>query len=521
MTTALELVSHPQTGTLGQDRNSPSVVEVSQIWNGTLMDMRHLGADCSELILGDAVRTNMPAATVAGLAPLALGCAAGLATASAAAATVGAGVSLLGFSSGLLFDESRRSEAPQSFFVDSDHLPGRRFRLVEQRNGSIFVHFAPGFTGHLEDGDTRLSLTDLVSSGKAAASPWGHTCALPDGARFVIGVGPHSFVVREVPAARRVLGGLGKDMDTTFMGLFLLISFLGLVLGVVIHSTPYDPDHSLVRVPDRLAEAVYMPPTLPPPEKKVIQGSNPDAGEGKRAKGEEGKIGKKEARLKQARGTRVARSQAELDKTIAERHGILADLNQMESQDNMFGEGGLSIRQSGFVGGVIGSQFGHQYGSGGLYSRGSGLGGGGDGEGLGGMGTRDRGGRGATGYGHDGGYTGERIGRVPGGVSTEDPILLGALDKSDIDRVIKQHLSQIRYCYQKELNRAPDLEGKVVMRFVIAKDGSVSQTRVQSTSLNNPVVESCLCDRFMRFRFPQPTGGGIVIVTYPFVFNRM
>ncbi len=521
MNSALELVSRPQQGPLGDDPKVPRVVEVGQIWNGTLMDVRHLGADCSELILGDSVRRPVPAASVAGLAPLALGCAAGVATSSAAVATAGAGISLMGFSAGLLFDETRGLEQPQSFFVDSEHLPGPRFRLVERGAAGTFVRFTPQFTGYLEDDRGRRSLQELVEDGTATPATHGHRCALPSGARLVLNVGPHTFAVREVVAARRVVASIGQGMDMTFMGLFLLIAFVGLVLGLVIQSTPYDPSHELVRVPQRLAEAVYLPEPPPPPEKKIVTGTDPDAGEGKRAKGEEGKIGKKEHRLKHARGTKVARSQAQLDKTIAESHGLLADLNQMESNNNMFGDGGLSMGHSAHVGGVIGSQYGSQYGSGGLFSRGSGLGGGGDGEGLGGMGTRDRGGDGVSGYGHKGGYAGDRIGRVPGEVTTEDPILLGALDKSQIDRVIKQHLSQIRYCYQKELNRAPDLHGKVVMRFVIAKDGSVSQSRVESTTLQNAVVENCLADRFMRFQFPRPAGNGIVIVTYPFVFNRM
>ncbi len=519
MNSALELVSRPQQGPLGNDPKIPRVVEVGQIWNGTLMDVRHLGADCSDLVLGDAVRRHLPAASVAGVAPMALGCAAGLATSSAALATAGAGISLMGFSAGMLFDETRRLQRPQSFFVDHDHLPAPRFRLVERRGGAAFVHFTPEFEGYLEDGTGRRSLADLVRSGVAAATSYGHCVELLDGARVVVVVGPHTFVIREVPAARRVMAGMSIDM--TFMGLFLLIAFLGLVLGLVVQSMPYDPDHELVQVPERMVEAVYMPKPEPPPEKRVVTGTNPDAGERKRAKGEEGKIGRSEYRLKHARGTRVARSKAQLDKTLAEKSGLLADLQQMEPNNNMFGDGGLSMGHSAFVGGVIGSQYGNQYGSGGLYSRGAGIGGGGDGEGLGGLGTRDRGGPGGSGYGHDGGHAGEHIGRVPAEVGLEDPILMGALDKSQIDRVIKQHLSQIRYCYQKELNRAPELQGKVVVKFVIANDGTVSQANIQSTSLNNPVVESCLCARFMRFQFPRPTGGGIVIVTYPFVFNRM
>jgi len=100
-----------------------------------------------------------------------------------------------------------------------------------------------------------------------------------------------------------------------------------------------------------------------------------------------------------------------------------------------------------------------------------------------------------------------------------NPIILGALDKTVIDRVIKQHLAQIRYCYQKELNKNPSLAGKVVIKFTIAADGTVSAAEVKSTTLNNATVEQCIVNRFLRFQFDPPAGGGIVIVSYPFVFQ--
>ena len=113
------------------------------------------------------------------------------------------------------------------------------------------------------------------------------------------------------------------------------------------------------------------------------------------------------------------------------------------------------------------------------------------------------------------GSSGDGEARVSGG----SMILLGALDQSVVKRVIKQHTGQIRYCYQKELKKNPSLSGKVTIKFVIAKDGSVSSARTNTTTMNNPVVENCICQRFMRFKFPQPKGGGIVIVTYPFTFS--
>jgi hypothetical protein len=205
--------------------------------------------------------------------------------------------------------------------------------------------------------------------------------------------------------------------------------------------------------------------------------------------------------------------------SIAENAGILGALSDSEL-DGVFGGSSLDQDLVGGFGGLIGAE-GVQYGSGGLGSRGSGLGGGGTAEGLGGLGTKGMGslgtkgtGSGISGYGSGGGhlYSG-----TPG-ASAGDPIILGSLDRSLIDAVIKRHMNQIRYCYQRELTTNPELAGKLKIKFYVAKDGSVSKADI-STSTMNSAVDACVTGRFMRMKFPEPKGGGIVIVKYPFVFT--
>ena len=79
-------------------------------------------------------------------------------------------------------------------------------------------------------------------------------------------------------------------------------------------------------------------------------------------------------------------------------------------------------------------------------------------------------------------------------------------------------MAQIRYCYQRELTKNPAIKGKIVIKFVIAKDGSVSSASKKTSTINNGAVEQCVVGRFMRMQFPEPKGGGIVIVSYPFTF---
>ena len=231
---------------------------------------------------------------------------------------------------------------------------------------------------------------------------------------------------------------------------------------------------------------------------------NPDAGEGAKAKREEGKVGKPDAKMEKAKGNKVELDRKEIDRELAENAGVLGSL---DGELGTFGDSQLSEEFfddfDELNGDLIGGD-GTQMGSAGLGSRGSGLGGGGTPEGLGGLVPEGRG----------SGSSGGGIGRIGG-----DPIILGALDKSLIDAVIKRNMNQIRYCYQRELTNNPNLSGKITVKFVIAKDGTVSSASTKSSTMGSPAVESCINGRFLEFQFPEPKGGGIVIVSYPFIFS--
>ena len=190
-----------------------------------------------------------------------------------------------------------------------------------------------------------------------------------------------------------------------------------------------------------------------------------------------------------ARPQSIEMQKKQVDKDIAENAGVLGALRSGDELDGVFGSSNVN---------------------GGLGSRG------GSADGLGGLGTKGRG-SGRSGYGTGGGNFGKKgtggTGKIGG-----DPIILGALDKSLIDAVIKRNMNKIGYCYQRELTNSPYLEGKITVKFVIAKDGTVSKASIKSSTMGSDSVEGCITGRFMRFRFPEPKGGGIVIVSYPFIF---
>lgn len=65
----------------------------------------------------------------------------------------------------------------------------------------------------------------------------------------------------------------------------------------------------------------------------------------------------------------------------------------------------------------------------------------------------------------------------------------------------------------------PELSGKVVVKFVISATGSVASATVTESTLDEPSVETCIVNKVKRWVFPEPAGGGIVVVNYPFIFS--
>lgn len=137
-------------------------------------------------------------------------------------------------------------------------------------------------------------------------------------------------------------------------------------------------------------------------------------------------------------------------------------------------------------------------------------------EGISGIGTKGRG-SGDAGYGTVG--TGSGKGRVTIDVPGNDAEFVGTIDKEAVRRVIRSILSQIRACYERSLRRDPTLTGKVVINFEIGAGGRVVAARPKSNTLADSSVGSCVAERIQEQRFPEPPGGTIAVVAYPFVFD--
>ena len=99
------------------------------------------------------------------------------------------------------------------------------------------------------------------------------------------------------------------------------------------------------------------------------------------------------------------------------------------------------------------------------------------------------------------------------GVTTTD----GGLSREQVRRTIRQHINEVRFCYEQSLMSRPDLEGRVSVRFMVNADGAVGMSTVADSSGPTAEVGSCVSQAMRRWSFPSSSGP--TMVTYPFVLQ--
>ncbi len=99
-----------------------------------------------------------------------------------------------------------------------------------------------------------------------------------------------------------------------------------------------------------------------------------------------------------------------------------------------------------------------------------------------------------------------------------ETVILGSMDPDIIRQILKEHIPQFRYCYQKELESNTDASGVVRLNFVIGASGHVSKASVAGSGI--PVnVRKCVGNVLRGIQFPSPKGGGNVEVKQPINFQ--
>lgn len=95
---------------------------------------------------------------------------------------------------------------------------------------------------------------------------------------------------------------------------------------------------------------------------------------------------------------------------------------------------------------------------------------------------------------------------------------VGRLPPEQIQRIVRGNFAALRACYELGLKRDPALRGRVNVRFVIGREGRVSQVSDSGSEMPDREVLRCVLEGFEGLEFPRPEGG-IVTVVYPILFS--
>ncbi len=415
-------------------------------------------------------------------------------------------------------EQTAESETPLVLFDE-----GRWMLAVSER-----------MRGFVRRGHEETSLRELIERGEARQS-----AQLTDGYLLPIGPGTsarlelddNTFLVHftEMPG----VGGGALAVDKAPLPYQAISAAAHILFLLAAMSLPGDAGNlSLDEYSDqdRFAEMV-----LKPEQKKKEKPDWMKKGDEEKAakhKGEETKAGKKDSEQKdkemQVKGdpdNENSELKKKRDKKIAMNAGVMKAFQQ-DQVASQFGDSSQSVGSDAVhaLGNLDGESGGESKGFGGLGLEGAGRGGGGgtseEGLGIGEVGTAGRGGggRGGDGYGEGQGDLGEKKEAQPE-VVPQRPDVDGSLDKEIIRKVVRQHRREIKYCYEKELQKNKKLKGRVVVQFTISPSGDVVAALITESTLGNTNVEQCMQGKIRRWTFPSPKGGGVVKVNYPFNFS--
>jgi hypothetical protein len=432
------------------------------------------------------------------------------------------------------------------FFIPSERLGTTRLPVVVGDRASVAVVIPPGATGSVElPGMPRMSLDEARQRAQPTAEvSGGHQLNLPSGGKARVEMGDFVFQVAAVNAGKPIKHGVATTFDWNVAMYFGLS--LAAIGGLVAAMAFFVPPMGLTDDEELDKDALYLMQQYlksaaereqEEKEAEVVQDNsdNKEGGTGTRAKGEEGSMGNPTTKAVNKRyavqgpkdnpDPHIARQAALRE---AAEFGMIGLLNTGAAgdpnaptapwgRDTSLGTDDVSAR-----GNMWGDEIGDAFGAGGLGLSGIGEGGGGRGEGigLGNIGTLGHGAGTGTGQGFGAGH-----GRLGGSHQTKAPkvrmgatTVSGRLPPEVIQRIVRQNYGRFRMCYEQGLSRNPNLEGRVSARFVIGRDGAVSNASNGGSDLPDSGVVSCVVSAFYGLSFPQPEGG-IVTVVYPIMLS--
>ena len=433
--------------------------------------------------------------------------------------------------------------------VPQGKLGTSRAPIVVSDGSSSSAILLPGATGTIElAGQPKMTIQEAVAQNMvqpASEVSGGHQVPLANGTHVVMTVEDLTFEVSAVAQGKKVASAFTLAALVGGASLYVLGSFVGhtgllAAMAMIMPDMGDTGDDSLSDDQRYLIQQYLDAAAEKEMEEKETEqitesdADNKEGGTGTRAKGEEGSMGNPNTKATGSRygvkgpqdnpDPHIARQAALRD---AQEFGMVGLLNSGAGgdpdaptapwgRDDSLGADPLSAR-----GNMWGDSIGDSFGAGGLGLSGIGEGGGGRGEGigLGNIGTIGHGAGTGTGQGFGSGHG--RLGRShrarPPRVRMGATNVSGRLPPEVIQRIIRQNFGRFRLCYESALKNNPNLQGRVVVSFVIGRDGSVSNVG-GGGDIPDAGVISCVAGQFGGLTFPQPEGG-IVTVSYPIVFT--
>ncbi|WP_338865129.1 adventurous gliding motility protein GltG [Myxococcus stipitatus] len=416
------------------------------------------------------------------------------------------------------------SAAGVDFVMGDDKLGAPRFEVLRTDGQSFVVRFMGKMKGELIRKGETLDLKAVIESGKASHEGDAYSLTLDAEDFFWVDLGGVTLEATFQSVPKRVVAPLGESLDYTALNIFLLVFFVATAFVITAMNRTGEGDEysdELSSNSARIAKLIIKPPEVQ--KNKFLERLNQQkeakkSGEmAAKSRGDEGQMGKKDAPKTNNR-TAPKGDPNKKDEARALTAKIFG--GGKGGISTVFGSKGLGGDLKSAMGNMFGAKAGDSGGFGGLGLRGGGGGGGGTGDtvGIGAVGTKGRGG-GTGSYGTGVGVLGGKS-SVDVGIASSDVEVMGSLDKELIRKVIQANRGQIRYCYESLLNRFPKLGGKVAVKFVITATGSVASSSVAQSTAGNAELETCVAGRVRTWKFPEPKGGGVVVVTYPFIFKQ-
>jgi hypothetical protein len=437
-------------------------------------------------------------------------------------------------------------KAAADFFIPEEKLPARKIPVVIGDATTVAVVIPANATGSVEiAGQPKVNLDQARAQAQPCSElPGAVQLTLPNASKAKVNLNGFVFTVAAVPAGKPLKKGVGAGFDWSVAMYFLLsfAAFGGLLASMAYFVPPMglsdegEIDKARLLLIQQYLDAAAEREQEEQEEEVVDSDSDSqEGGTGTRASGEEGAMGKETSTATNKRyavkgpkdnpDPHLARQAALREAQDFGMIGLLGGsaMGDPNAPTAIFGrDTSLGSDDVSANGNMWGDEIGDAFGAGGLGLSGIGEGGGGRGEGvgLGNIGTMGHGsgtgsGQGfGSGRGKLGGSHKTRVPKVRMGATS----VKGRLPAEVIRRIVRQNFGRFRMCYEQGLGRNPNLEGRVAVRFVIGRDGAVSNAGNGGSDIPDSKVVSCVVSAFYGLSFPQPEGG-IVSVNYPIMFS--